>query len=104
MFLGPISNYFVIVKINDYNILYLHYLVWLIGASYLVISCFQIQDNNKFRQKLLLFLEHTIKYLAYSDLYPEILYHACFDINDSITTSQFVYLFRSDSKTVIYKV
>ena len=71
--LGPILNYFAIVKINSCGILYLHYLVWLKSVSHLAILQSQIQKNVKFSQKLFLFLEHIIKCSACEDLYTEIL-------------------------------
>ena len=45
----------------------------------------QIQNNNEFYQKLLLFFEHIIKYFAYQNLYLELLNLVYLDVNDSIT-------------------
>lgn len=84
--------------------LYLYCLVWLRSISHLATLRSQIQDNNKFCQKLLLYLEHVIKCSTYQNPHPKILHLACLDTNDSITTSQFVDLLRSDSKNVAYKV
>lgn len=59
-FLEPISIYYITVKINGHGILYMHCLVWLRDISHPAMLCFQIQNNNIFCQKLLLFLEHII--------------------------------------------
>lgn len=85
--LGLILNYFIAGKTNGHSILYLYCLILLRGILYLVILHFQIQDNDKFCQKLLLFLKHIIKYLVCLDFHLEILHHACPNANKSIITS-----------------
>lgn len=102
--LGPISNYFATVKTNGRGILHLHCLFWLKGVSHLPTLRSQIQDNKEFRQKLFLFLEHVIKCSASQDPQPETLHHACPNANNSMTTSQFADLLRSDSEAVPRKV
>ncbi len=60
--LVPISNYyFGNVEMNGRRILHLHCLVWLKGVSHLAMLRTQLQNNDKFRQKLLSFLEYIIK-------------------------------------------
>lgn len=64
---------------------YLDYLFWLRSISHLVMLHSQIQNNNEFYQKLLLFFEHIMKYFAYQNLYLELLNLVYLDVNDSIT-------------------
>lgn len=63
-FLGLLSSYFNTVKTNGYEMLYLHYLIWLQGILHLVTLQTQIQSNDEFCQKLFSFLKHIIKYSA----------------------------------------
>ena len=102
--LGPISNYFGIVEINTCEILHLHCFVWLKGVLHFVILQTQLQSNNKFREKLLLFLEHIIKCSASQNLHLQTLDQACPNANDPITTQQFIDLLRSNSEAVAQKV
>ncbi len=62
--LWPISNYFDTVETNSHGMLHLHCLMWLKGVLHLAILWMQLQSNDKFRPKLLSFLEHIIKYSA----------------------------------------
>ncbi len=59
--LGPILNYFGIVETNGRGILHLYCLVWLKSMLHLATLQTQLQNNDEFRQKLLLFLEYIIK-------------------------------------------
>ncbi len=59
--LRPILNYFGTVETNSHRMLHLYCLVWLKGVLHLATLQTQLQSNDEFRQKLLLFLEHIIK-------------------------------------------
>lgn len=62
--LGLVSIYFEIVKTNCHSIFYLYCLVWLKETSHLSILRPKIWENKKFCIRLLVFLEHIIKYSA----------------------------------------
>ena len=61
---------------------------------YLVILYFQIQDNNKFYQKLYLFFKYIIKYFTCLNLYLKILYHIYLKTKNLIIISKFEILFK----------
>ncbi len=102
--LGPISNYFGIVETNGRGILHLHCLVWLKGVSHLAMLRMQLQSNDEFRQKLLLFLEHIIKYLASQNPHFQTLDQACPNANNPIITLEFADLLRSNNEAVARKI
>ena len=102
--LGPILNYFSTVETNNRGMLHLHCLVWLKGVLHLVILQMQLQSNDEFHKKLFSFLEHIIKWSVSQNPYLQTLDQACPNNNDSITTSQFANLLRSDSKAIAQKV
>ncbi len=101
--LRPISNYFDIVEMNNCGILYLHCLVWLKGMLDLATLQTQLQSNNEFRQKLLLFLKYIIKYSASQNLHFQILDQSCLNTNNLLTIPQFANLMRSDSEAIAHK-
>lgn len=59
--LGPRFTCFGMVKIDGYNIFYLHCFVWLTKVSYLPILYTKTQENKVFCMRLLAFLEYIIK-------------------------------------------
>lgn len=65
----------------------------------------QIQSNNQFCQKLLLFLEYIILYLTSQNSHFQTLDQAYPNTNDPIITiPQFVDLLRLDSKAIMRKI
>lgn len=83
----PMINYFATIETNSCRILHLNRLMWLTGISYLTTLQSQIQSNVQFCQKLLLFLEHIIKYSAFENLHTQTLDQISPVANDPITMS-----------------
>ncbi len=84
--------------------LHLYCLVWLKDMSHLATLRIQLQSNDKFRQRLLSFLEHIIKCSASQNPHLQTLDQAYLNANNPITTPEFADLLRSDSEAIGQKV
>lgn len=100
----PISNDLSTVETNNYGILHLYCLLWLKSVLHLAMLQMQIQSNDEFFQKFLLFSEHIIKYSAGENIYLQTLNQDFSNIYNLIIIPQFTDLLRIESKTVMQKV
>lgn len=82
--------YFVIIKINGCNMLYLYCLFYLKEVSYLPIFCKKIWENKDFCIKLLTILEYIIKCSTNNNVFYDALYYACLDAHKVNTIEYFI--------------
>lgn len=99
-----VSTYFEIVKINNYNIFYLYYLIWLKKVLHLLILYTKIQENKDFHIRLLVFLEYIIKCSIKDNAFSDTLHHICFNICKVNITKDFMAQLKKNNKIIIKKV
>lgn len=99
-FLESISNYFGIVKTNDYRILHLYCFIWLKDVLHLATLQMQIKSNNKFCQKLFSFLKLIIKCLVDKNLHLQTLDQFSPNVNNLIIILPFINLLKLDNEAI----